>query len=98
MIRVKTHPGAIIREDYIIDLGLQQSELADALEVNKATLSWLVNNKFAAWQARQKQLTAQRPVDAEVIAGWSRDTSLRIGNTNGLSRVDILADCVDWTC
>jgi hypothetical protein len=23
---------------------------------------------------------------------------LRIGNINGLSRVDILADCVDWTC
>ena len=22
----------------------------------------------------------------------------RIGNINGLSRVDILADCVDWTC
>ena len=22
----------------------------------------------------------------------------RIGNTNGLLRVDMLADCVDWTC
>ena len=27
---------------------------------------------------------------------WIWDT--RIGNTNGLLRVDILADCVDWTC
>jgi len=37
---------------------------------------------------------------------WIWDTRIRIGNTNGLLRVDILADCVpdkagqalDWTC
>ena len=45
MIRIKTHPGAITREDYINGLGLQQSELAEALEVNKATLSRLVNER-----------------------------------------------------
>ena len=28
--------------------------------------------------------------------GYGRDPSR--GHTNGLSRVDILADCVDWTC
>lgn len=37
------HPGAIIREDVINELGLSISEAADALGVSRVTLSRVIN-------------------------------------------------------
>jgi hypothetical protein len=41
--------------------------------------------------------TFVRYADAQA---WAKklESEIRIGNTNGLLRVDILAACVDWTC
>ncbi len=45
--RKPTHPGAIIREDIIPELGINQTELAQRLGVSRLTVSELVHEKRA---------------------------------------------------
>jgi len=78
MIRIKTHPGAIIREDYINGLGLQQSELADALEVNKATLSRLVNER--------SDLTPELAIKLSKVLGGTAESWMNLQTNFAISR------------
>lgn len=41
--RKPTHPGAILREDILPELGISQSELAERLRVSRRTISEIVN-------------------------------------------------------
>lgn len=79
MNRIKTHPGAIIREDYIKELGLSQSELADALEVNKATLSRLVNE--------HSDLTPELAIKISRVLGGTAESWMNLQTSFSLSRV-----------
>ncbi len=45
--RKPTHPGAIIREDIMPKLGINQTELAQQLGVSRLTVSELVHEKRA---------------------------------------------------
>ncbi len=45
--RRPTHPGAIIREDIMPELGINQTELAQQLGVSRLTVSELVHEKRA---------------------------------------------------
>lgn len=45
--RKPTHPGAIIREDIMPELGINQTELAQQLGVSRLTVSELVHEKRA---------------------------------------------------
>lgn len=47
MERQPTHPGKIIREDYLIPLSLTVSELAANLGVSRKTLSKIINERGA---------------------------------------------------
>jgi addiction module HigA family antidote len=47
MERQPTHPGKIIREDYLIPLALTVSELAENLGVSRKTLSKIINERGA---------------------------------------------------
>lgn len=44
-MRRPTHPGAIIREDIMPELGLNQTELAQRLGVSRLTVSELIHEK-----------------------------------------------------
>ncbi len=46
-IRKPTHPGAILREDIMPDLGISQAELARRLGVSRLTVSELLHEKRA---------------------------------------------------
>ncbi|MAA87364.1 MAG: addiction module antidote protein, HigA family [Haliea sp.] len=46
MARITVHPGGFIKRNYIDELGLTATELADALEVSESTLSRLVHEKI----------------------------------------------------
>ena len=43
--RIPTHPGRFIQRVYLDELDVSASDLANALEINKATLSRLLNEK-----------------------------------------------------
>jgi len=87
MVRIRTHPGAIIREEYINELGLQQSELADALEINKATLSRLVNER--------SDLTPELAIKISQVLGGSPESWMNLQTHHALSRVKA-AKLGDW--
>lgn len=87
MVRIRTHPGAIIREDYINELGLQQSELAEALEVNKATLSRLVNER--------SDLTPELAIKISQVLGGTAESWMNLQTNHALSRAQA-AKLGDW--
>ena len=43
--RIPTHPGKFIQRVYLDELDIQAADLANALEINKATMSRLLNEK-----------------------------------------------------
>ena len=45
--RIPTHPGKFIQKVYLDELGISAADLANALEINKATMSRLLNEKAA---------------------------------------------------
>ena len=45
--RKPTHPGAILREDILPELGISQTELAQRLNVSRLTVSELIHEKRA---------------------------------------------------
>jgi len=47
MEREPTHPGKIIREDYLMPLGITISEFASVLGVSRKTLSKILNGRGA---------------------------------------------------
>lgn len=47
MIRRPTHPGSIIKEDYILHLVITIKDMADTLGVSRKTLSKIINEKGA---------------------------------------------------
>jgi addiction module HigA family antidote len=47
MIRRPTHPGNIIREDYLLPLSITIKDMADTLGVSRKTLSKIVNERGA---------------------------------------------------
>ncbi|MEE4202627.1 MAG: HigA family addiction module antitoxin [Halieaceae bacterium] len=84
MVRIKTHPGAIIREDYLKPLGLQQSELASVLEVDKATLSRLVNER--------SDLTPELAIKISKVLGGTPESWMNLQTNFSLSKANELAD------
>ena len=47
MIRRPTHPGNIIKEDYLLPLSVTIKDMADTLGVSRKTLSKIVNERGA---------------------------------------------------
>ena len=45
MIRRPTHPGNIIKEDYLIPLSITIKDMADTLGVSRKTLSKIINER-----------------------------------------------------
>ena len=79
MARLKTHPGTILREDYIKELGLHQSDLAAALDVNKGTLCRLVNER--------SDLTPELAIKISAVLGGSPENWMNLQTNYSLSKV-----------
>jgi addiction module HigA family antidote len=47
MIRRPTHPGNIIKEDYLLPLSMTIKDMADSLGVSRKTLSKIINERGA---------------------------------------------------
>lgn len=47
MTRRPTHPGAVIKEDYLLPLSISIKDMAEALGVSRKTLSKIINERGA---------------------------------------------------
>lgn len=47
MLRCPTHPGNIIKEDYLLPLSISIKDMAEMLGVSRKTLSKIINEKGA---------------------------------------------------
>ena len=47
MIRRPTHPGNIIKEDYLVPLSITIKDMADTLGISRKTLSKIINERGA---------------------------------------------------
>ena len=79
-----SHPGEIIREEVIEELGLSIRRAADVLGVRRATLSDLLNEKAG--------LTPEMALRLEKAFGLSMDTLLRIQAWHDATRMREKAD------
>ena len=68
--RRPTHPGAVLREDVLPDLGWTQAELATRLKVSRQTVSDLLLEK--------KSVTAEMAIRLACIVGGTPESWLRM--------------------
>lgn len=68
--RRPTHPGAVIREDILPELGITQAEFASHLGVSRLTVSDLLHEK--------RSMTAEMAVRVSTVVGGSPESWLRM--------------------
>ena len=68
--RKPTHPGAVLREDVLPELGITQATLASHLGVSRLTVSDLLHEKRA--------LTAEMAVRVAKVIGGTPESWLRM--------------------
>ena len=68
--RKPTHPGAVLREDVLPELGITQATLANHLGVSRLTVSDLLHEKRA--------LTAEMAVRVAKVIGGTPESWLRM--------------------
>ena len=68
--RMPTHPGAVLREDVLPELGWSQTELAARLMVSRQTVSDLLHEK--------KSLTAEMAIRIARAVGGTPESWLRM--------------------
>lgn len=68
--RRPTHPGAVLREDVMPELGITQAVLASHLGVSRLTVSELLHEK--------RGLTAEMAVRVSKVVGGSPESWLRM--------------------
>jgi len=68
--RPPTHPGELVRDEFIEPMGLKQRDVAEALHISEVGLNLLLNGK--------KRLTAQMALRLERAFGVSAETWLNM--------------------
>ena len=68
--RRPTHPGAILREDVLPELGWTQGEFAQKLAVSRQTVSLLLHE--------EKSVTAEMAIRISSVVGGSPESWLRM--------------------
>ncbi len=78
--RIPIHPGRFIQKAYLDELGIPATDLADALEVNKATLSRLLNEKA--------DLSPTLALKLSEVLGRSPQSWLQMQSNHSLARLE----------
>ena len=87
MSKITVHPGGFIKRNYMDELGLTATELADALEVSESTLSRLVREKI--------DLSPAMAVKVSKVLGRSAESWMAMQANHTLARYQ--AELEDWT-
>lgn len=86
MAKITVHPGGFIKRNYIDELGLRATELADALEVSESTLSRLIHEKI--------DLSPALAVKVSKVLGRSAESWMAMQANHTLARYQ--AELEDW--
>lgn len=78
--RIPTHPGKFMQRVYLDELDISASDLANALEINKATLSRLLNEKADLSPALALKLTE--------VLGRSPQSWMSMQATHSLAKIE----------
>jgi addiction module HigA family antidote len=87
MAKITVHPGGFIKRNYIDELGLTATELADALEVSESTLSRLIHEKI--------DLSPALAVKVSKVLGRSAESWMAMQASHTLARYQ--AELEQWT-
>jgi addiction module HigA family antidote len=87
MAKITVHPGGFIKRNYIDELGLTATELAEALEVSESTLSRLVHEKI--------DLSPALAVKLSKVLGRSAESWMAMQANHTLARYQ--AELEQWT-
>ena len=87
MAKITVHPGGFIKRNYIDELGLKATELADALEVSESTLSRLLHEKI--------DLSPTLAVKLSKVLGRSAESWMTMQANHTLARYQ--AELEQWT-
>jgi len=75
---ITVHPGGFIKRNYVDELGLKATELADALEVSEPTLSRLLHEKI--------ELSPKLAVKVSKVLGRSAESWMAMQGNHTLAR------------
>jgi addiction module HigA family antidote len=87
MNKITAHPGGFIKRNYIDELGLRATDLADALEVSESTLSRLIHEKI--------DLSPALAVKLSKVLGRSAESWMAMQANHTLARYQ--AELGEWT-
>jgi addiction module HigA family antidote len=79
--RRPTHPGAVLREDVLPELGITQSALADKLGVSRLSVSELIHEK--------RSLSPEMAVRISKVIGGSPESWLRMQEALDIWEVEV---------
>ena len=87
MAKITVHPGGFIKRNYVDELGLKATDLADALEVSESTLSRLMHEKI--------DLSPALAVKVSKVLGRSAESWMAMQANHTLARYQ--AELQQWT-
>ncbi len=82
--RISAHPGGFIKRNYIDELDITAAQLAEALGVNKATLSRLLNEK--------SDLSPQLAIRISKVLGGSPGSWMNMQANHSLAKLEAGTD------
>lgn len=88
--RIPTHPGAILREDVLPELGLSVSAVAEHLGVSRVTLSRVLHEHSAISPNLALRLEAAGLSSARVWLAMQSAHDLAAARQAGVPKVDVL--------
>ena len=87
MDKITVHPGGFIKRNYIDELGLKATDLADALEVSESTLSRLIHEKI--------ELSPALAVKVSKVLGRSAESWMAMQANHTLARYQ--SELASWS-
>jgi len=90
-MRIPTHPGAILREDLLPELGISVTDLANHLGVSRVTLSRVLNERSGISPNLALRLEAAGISTARTWLAMQSAYDLAVERANAIIDVTVLA-------
>jgi addiction module HigA family antidote len=86
--RIRVHPGGFLKRNYVDELNLKQTLLADALEVHRGTLSRLLREEI--------DMSPEMAYKVSKVLGGSAESWMRMQVNHNLSKLAARREYAQW--